>query len=282
MIPHNHASPETESPNVRHLLAGDNVEDSQYSVVRSNGTRDWLLIYTLAGAGQFGSESHSYKVWPGTAVIIQPGTSHEYRTAGDEWHLLWVHFHPKPDWRNFMTWHQNRPGHLVAHLTEPVVRRRVQGRFTEMIRISRGILKRREVFAMNALEEILLWLESQTVSGDYNLDDRITDAMEYMCQNLGTQITISELAQTAGLSPSRFGHLFKTQVGTSPIQYLEKQRLDRAQQLLQWTSLPIQEVAQATGYVDAFYFSTLFKSRLGRSPTAYREQHIEESPLSSQ
>jgi transcriptional regulator GlxA family with amidase domain len=81
------------------------------------------------------------------------------------------------------------------------------------------------------------------------MDVRITRAMERMRAHMREKLTVEQLAASAGLSPSRFAHLFREQVGVSPVRYLLQLRMDRARALLERTSLSVTEVRLRVGCV---------------------------------
>ena len=70
------------------------------------------------------------------------------------------------------------------------------------------------------------------------------------------------------LSGSNFYHLFSTETGQPPYEFLEFLRLDRAKHLLESSRLKIQDVAAEVGFDDALKFSRCFKHRVGLSPRA--------------
>jgi AraC-like DNA-binding protein len=88
----------------------------------------------------------------------------------------------------------------------------------------------------------------------------------YLQQNL----TLGNLAKTVGASPSHLSALFAAQCGVSPMQYLQRLRLDRACWLLANPYLRIHEVAEACGYEDVNYFTRLFRRRFRISPGRWR------------
>jgi AraC family transcriptional regulator of arabinose operon len=91
-----------------------------------------------------------------------------------------------------------------------------------------------------------------------------------MLSNLQKRWGVGELAKIAGMSASRFAHLFRRQVGVPPQQFVEQRRLMRAEQLLKHSSLSVKEISHDVGFRSPFYFSLRFKSRTGKSPRAYR------------
>ena len=78
----------------------------------------------------------------------------------------------------------------------------------------------------------------------------------------------------AGLSPSRLRHLFGEQMGVSPRQFQEDQRLRRARDLLALSRHTIGEIALEVGFSNPFYFTLRFKKQTGESPRAFRQRVI--------
>ncbi len=126
---------------------------------------------------------------------------------------------------------------------------RVFARFAEVHHLATSALQYRETFAMNALEEVLLWCDTQNpLSEQARMDKRIADTMDYLVRHLAEPVSLNDLAAACGLSVSRLAHLFRLQVGMTPQQFLERQRLHRARQLLELTPRPISAIAAEVGY----------------------------------
>ena len=84
-------------------------------------------------------------------------------------------------------------------------------------------------------------------------------------------IDLQELAGNLYVSPDYLRHIFKQRVGESPLSYLIRKRLDSACELLNFTSLPVGEIAHRVGLDNAYYFSRIFHKRIGLSPSQYRQ-----------
>jgi AraC family transcriptional regulator of arabinose operon len=119
------------------------------------------------------------------------------------------------------------------------------------------------------VEEILL-LVVQAACESTTLDPRVTVTLETMGTNPADPHTIASLAEAVNVSPSRFIHLFTTQVGMSPMRTLRLIRLQHAGRLLQSSIHPIAAVAQASGFGSPFVFSREFRRHHGITPSAYR------------
>ena len=79
------------------------------------------------------------------------------------------------------------------------------------------------------------------------------------------------------LSPSRLAHLFRSQTGQTPQQFVERERITRARQLLLLTSRTVAQIAGEVGYENPFYFTLRFKKHTGFSPTEWRRQEDQSS-----
>ncbi|MDF2649696.1 MAG: putative transcriptional regulator [Paenibacillus sp.] len=88
-------------------------------------------------------------------------------------------------------------------------------------------------------------------------------------------ITLATLADIAGLSPAYYSHLFKKEVGKSPIDYLTEQRINRAKERLFLPNEPLKTVAMRIGFKDEHYFSRRFKQYVGFSPTAFVKRGVD-------
>jgi AraC-like DNA-binding protein len=102
------------------------------------------------------------------------------------------------------------------------------------------------------------------------MDTRIARALDYIDQHLDARLTIDTLSAAAGLSPSRFAHLFRHEVGTSPVQYVHTLRMLRARVLLERSSLSITEVMALVGCHDPSHFSRDFRWFHGVAPRQCR------------
>jgi len=88
--------------------------------------------------------------------------------------------------------------------------------------------------------------------------------------NLESNIDLADLAAVANLSRCHFARAFKQSVGATPHDYLVQRRLERAQELLADTEMPLAEIALATGFSDQSHFSRRFREHLNASPSAFR------------
>jgi AraC-like DNA-binding protein len=96
--------------------------------------------------------------------------------------------------------------------------------------------------------------------------------LKHISTHYSTPITVEALAGIACLSPSRFAIIFKEQVRETPIQCLERVRIEHAAELLLRSSSSVADIAEQTGYRCQFYFSRAFRHRTGLSPRDFRKR----------
>jgi transcriptional regulator GlxA family with amidase domain len=93
---------------------------------------------------------------------------------------------------------------------------------------------------------------------------------EWMLEHLAEDLTVDQLARRALMSSRTFARRFRSEMGTTPAAWLNRQRLIRAQQLLEETSLPLETIAQETGFGTAAVMRHHFVKVLNVSPQSYR------------
>jgi AraC family transcriptional regulator, arabinose operon regulatory protein len=262
---------ETPHQDVFQLFTGHFVQGKGYKTWRTHGTNDWLFIYTLEGRGRFGYKTGELVTGAGDAVFLQPTTLHDYGVEAslERWELLWAHFHPRPHWLTYLRLPEVSSGLFHLHV-EKLYRKKIEKRFADVHALATGGLERREDFAMNALEEVLLLLDSINPRARRQLDSRVIKAQTYLRQHVKERISLEGLAKSCHLSSSRLSHLFREQVGMSPLEFLDVERLERAKRLLELTSMTVQDVAREVGFDNPFYFTRRFKRYTGVAPRKFR------------
>lgn len=101
-------------------------------------------------------------------------------------------------------------------------------------------------------------------------DNRVTKVLKYINQNLFEDIDIDALAGVACVTKPYLIRLFKRNFGTSPLQYINRKKIEKGQLLLITEDITVKEVAYQLGYNDHSYFNRLFKKLVGQTPQEYR------------
>ena len=99
---------------------------------------------------------------------------------------------------------------------------------------------------------------------------QIRKVEDYVAANLAEDIAIERLAQLVELSPSHFAHVFKESTGMTPLQFITRQRITHAQQLIRETSRSLIDVGLEVGYTSPSHFAQVFRRVVGVTPTEFR------------
>ena len=102
---------------------------------------------------------------------------------------------------------------------------------------------------------------------------KVLDFKAHVARHYGEQsLSVQKVAESLSISASYLSKLIKRHLDTSFVDYLTDFRLARAKELLATTDLMTYEIAEATGYPDAHYFSSIFKKRFGITPSEFRAE----------
>jgi len=98
----------------------------------------------------------------------------------------------------------------------------------------------------------------------------VAAAITFLKRHLAEPVSMDELVRHVGFSRARMFDLFKAQTGLTPNDYLQRLRVEKAQEQLRQTDRSVTEIALATGFNSGQYFSTVFARYTGVSPTDFR------------
>lgn len=118
------------------------------------------------------------------------------------------------------------------------------------------------------LDRILLPVPTADAGGLSRL--QLRRVATYIEENLDGDLGLVRLAAAAGLSPSHFARRFKGATGLAPHRYVMQRRLYEAKRLLAVSSLPIAQVAAATGFSSQAHLTDLFGRCVGVPPGSFR------------
>jgi two-component system response regulator YesN len=117
-------------------------------------------------------------------------------------------------------------------------------------------------------------------SGDSTfLSVPIQRAVEWIQSHLTEELpSIDDIAVQVGLSESHFRRRFHEETGFSPLEYVTRQRVLRAKQLLHDERISITRLAFDLGFQSSGYFAQVFRKMTGMTPTDYRARYCQIKP----
>ncbi len=244
-----------------------------------------VAIYLLRGSMEIIEEGVRYELLPHRLFLLKSGVHHWGEKAfeeGSAWY--YAHFYcPEPgpqmqklsgnvyhDSKLTLNLHDNEKYLILPKLTDCNPAGRIRQDFEKLVEAHNyGNIPQASV----RLWQIFLECE-KNASEDYVGNAYVRKIREYLHAHYAEGFTAEELEAACGLSYKYAGTLFKEAVGQTIREYQRMLRIRRAKQLLEGTDTPITEIAQMTGFADVFYFSRVFHTEQGCSPSEYRRTYI--------
>lgn len=270
----------TYIPPVQLIQCGHFRQLKNYHNLRKKGTTDWLLFATFEGCGKILlSDGRTYMTKKNEFILFKPGTLQNYGLPREKglWDFVWAHFYPRQNWADLLHWPEIDSGILCLDISNNAYSAKMKSLLIEMNNLVNGHLKRKEMLAMNCLEQFLIWAETgNPFSDEGSVDLRIQQVLNYICEHLQDLLTIDILAEQCDLSTSRFAHLFTETVSLTPMKFIESMRITKARQLLEMTQNSIAEIAEQTGFSSVVYFTARFSELVKTSPAKFRKNFLKE------
>lgn len=247
---------------------------SDYSCYRPNGTKDWLIIYTLSGKGIIRNKDQEFACVGCSIAIFPAGCPHIYYTADNSnWEMIWCHFNPKPEWTHFFQL-PFQPG-FTYHLeidNKPLLDKMLNA-FQRLVAYTQDTLNPFwEDLCLNTLNEVLYLIAFSNMRNSDLFDNRVETVLQHMSKHYMEEIRVEDLANMVFLSASRLSHLFRQKVGESIVDVLVKIRLKKSESMLKFTERSITEIAFTVGFNSQDYYTRKFSEFFGMTPSAYRKQ----------
>lgn len=231
---------------------------------RSNPTTRSGLVFALKGEAVFTFNGRPYRLGPGK--VLHGGKNMELilETGPSGFEYILIHYTAEP-----MIAFAGSP-HFMLDCGESLAVAEKLEQLRAVMAAPGGIsaLRGKELF-YGILHETLTCARSKL-----NRDSRpaIEQAIEYIHAHYMEPLTLPKLAARHGMEVKPFAYLFSKYAGMSPISYLIRHRMKRAEHLLLTTAYPVGEIARSVGYSDVHYFSRLFRKHRGCAPTEFRRQ----------
>jgi AraC-like DNA-binding protein len=101
----------------------------------------------------------------------------------------------------------------------------------------------------------------------------VMQSQSYIKEHFCEQIKLSDIARDVNLSPNYFHSLFTEVCGMTPHDYLVEHRINIAKNLLITADLSLSDIAERCGFKNQQYLTSVFKSKIGLSPTHFKKEH---------
>lgn len=231
--------------------------------------RDHFLIhYIMSGCGSFTSGAKTYHLGQGDGFLVVPSQIISYSAdRNNPWEYCWVGFNGA-DAKRLM----EQTGLLER---EPVFHYDRDSSFQDLLldicndsgsspseeaRMESGLLR----FLAALMEQFGKSAEPHRNGFEY-----VQKAIKFISYNYSSDISVRNVAESAGISRSHLYRLFMQHISIPPNEYLMRYRISKAVTLLENGGLTVGEAAYSTGFSDQLYFSRVFKKYMGIPPSKY-------------
>jgi len=232
----------------------------------------YVIHFVLSGRGRFSIGSKEYLLERGYGFLIPPDELVFYEADGENpWTYIWVGFNG------------SMAEELIAamglSLANPVFG---SDKEKELSKAVMDMMEHNTVGIANDLRRngqlhlfLSLIAESAHIEekGETDKADHyVRRAVEFILNNYCNPIKVTDVADYVCINRSYLYTLFRNAMGMSPQQFLATFRINRAAELLQLTSLPVESIAISCGYSDPLVFTKSFKQMKKMSPSSYRKE----------
>lgn len=250
--------------------AGDHPREYLFNWNKGRILNGLYIVYIVSGKGVFESaNTPATVIGEGTCFMLLPNVWHRYQPDPEHgWQEYWIGLKGRilDDWIR----EQCIPGDKTLYDT---------GVSSQLINLFQGILGcirsnppgLRQLTAGMALQVLGTVLGTESKQAPRTIEQKIGWAKTIIDENLEQPVSGQQLAIELSVSYSLFRKSFKRITGYSPAQYHLLQRLAKAKELLSVTHLSIEEIALLMGFDSIYYFSRIFKTKSGYSPSEFRK-----------
>ncbi|MFD0672321.1 helix-turn-helix domain-containing protein [Cohnella sp. GCM10027633] len=229
------------------------------------------FVWIAKGEGRLHMQGKTLPIASGTLCVLLSGIAHRFEPApGTTLTVQWVHFRASYEDRDLYrslslpSVTQVASFGEVASVFERIFEYLGHERLTSRLRLKSLMLELISAYIDN------LSIDANEKAPSHDLQ-KIEAVIQYIDNHLADNITVEELAKQVYLHPNYFIMFFKGMMGYSPIQYVNQRRMETAKGLLLQPECNVSAVANKVG-MQIYYFSRMFKSHTGLSPSRFRKQ----------
>jgi len=231
---------------------------------------DLELILVVEGAFRYVPiPGKAVPVGPGDVLCILPNHRHSFQNCGGGGVVSGIHCELLPD----ASWaagdyRLDPEPMLVTHFgADPAI----TALFQRCDAVFNGYGRYRAALLQTVVREVWLVLAEQWQAAARGaLRKRTGDMVEYLRRHLTEPVSRQELARTFALTPQHVNALFRNELGISPTQFVNRERVLRAYRLIQNEGVSLKAAAAQVGFHDLFYFLRVFKKVTGQRPSQIR------------
>ena len=232
---------------------------------------EYQINYITEGQGTYENKSGTFKIKPGSLLVTKPGIWHRYRpNRKTGWVEHYVGFNGIIADDIFkQPWFSSRKAVVDIGNREEFI--------DTYFKIFEYIIEENPGYqqvAAGMIMKLLGYMVSMEKQKDFSgkrVEQIIQNARFMIRENVESQIDFQEFAEKNHIGYSYFRKMFKKYTGVPPAQYHLDLKILRAKEMLLYTDKIIKEISFDLGFQSIYYFSRIFKKKLGVSPSDIRK-----------
>ncbi|MDY4976885.1 MAG: AraC family transcriptional regulator [Clostridia bacterium] len=234
------------------------------------------IYYIIEEECEIEIEDRKYRAKPGDFFLIPSGTKHSFCNVdnGQITHYFFhftleangIHILKKLNLPDFL--HIGINEEIIA-LCDSIVR------LSSQENVGAALMLKGQMLQLTAFY-IMLNKNEESIDIPHE-NENLKNVILYINKNLNKHITLDQLTKITQMHPTAFIRLFKKQYGLPPMKYVQKEKMEYAKYLLEYTQIQISQIAAMVGFQELSHFSKNFKLYTGYSPKYSRRTYFEKS-----
>ena len=245
---------------------------SHLALLRPDGRKDYGILYVERGWIEVSFDSDIVRLNAGKYILFMPGVKNVTYFSSEGNPIVYYVYFKGTGIEETMQLFQSE-----TYVICPVENRAMlRVLFHQMVQLFRPlkVLYGRRPICQPGINGLLLQILDLLLKSKERKDqperNAILPALDYMSEHFKEDINLEQCARMVNLSLGRFAHLFTQYTGISPYKFVISMRIDAAKDLLQNSSMSINDVAVQSGFKEPCYFSRIFRKHVGCTPKQFR------------
>jgi len=235
-------------------------------------TNVFVFQYTLSGCGEIRINGKTHLLPEQHAFMIQIPENCQYYipSSSNDWKFIFITLSGE-EVKNCWNYINSTHGHVFQIALKKRIIQQLVATYTD---VQNGQLLDIYQVSQKAYEFLSLCyrhFETRIDSLLLSTPPDVEKALHFIKENFTNNLNVDDISEQTGLSKSHLTRKFKNFTGYSPLNYLNKYRIEQASYLLQHTQKTVKEISADVGFTDSNYFCKAFRKMKGMSPNSLRK-----------
>lgn len=257
-----------------YYFAGVGCRYEQENIVRPMGFPNYQWIQCRNGVGELILNGSKYTIEEGSGMFLFPNEPHEYHSTNGNWEVDWIIFRGKFI-DSFVRETLKMTNSGVYYITAPHI---LSAKLEQLYKTASSDNQTKNLICSSVVYAVLIDILRLTSlkqnTSIVNRFNKITPILSYIENNYANHISLSDIADIAGVTPQYLCAAFKRYTSQTLFEYINMVRIRKSKEyLLLNKDMQIKEIARNVGFGDISYFCATFKKIENMSPTEFRILH---------